>query len=198
MLVMHSKAVQLHRKKCGKVLGTGRRTQRTQAGSRKLLPQAIFTSRRFRRFGPRLFPEIHGRGSRAPRRRKDSGEHSGFLEASGKRVLVIGTIKELAIYRAQVISDLGFEVTIQTDVDTAVTSIQDLKFDIAILSYTLPSAAVEKLADLVRSSCPTCPLITISEKPWIDRRIHPDAVAIADEGPRGLIRALRQVTQRMR
>ena len=62
----------------------------------------------------------------------------------------------------------------------------------AVLTYTLPDEIVQELAELLRQVCPDCPLITISQTGHHDRRIHPEEVVLADDGPNALLEALRR------
>jgi hypothetical protein len=147
------------------------------------------------RFGALEFPHIRSRRARRPARHGQRERRRTILTTEGNRVLLVGRIRELAIYRAEVLQEHGFIVTISSGLEEASAIINNGEFDIAILSYTLPSSAVEELAELIRGYHPECPLITISEKRWIDKRIDPDAIVIADDGPAGLIAALRRVTR---
>ena len=112
------------------------------------------------------------------------------------RVLLVGLLRELALYRAEVLRNHGFHVHIPETVDQAYAIIERGDFDVAVLSYTLPSSAVEDLAEQVREHCADCPIIAISETERLDRRISPDAVALAAQGPPALIAALKQVLRR--
>lgn len=112
------------------------------------------------------------------------------------RVLIVGLIRELALYRAEVLRHHGFLVHTPATVDQAMAIIERGDFDIAVLSYTLPSTTVEEIAEQVRDRCPDCRIVAISETDRFDRRISPDAVALAREGPPALIAALRQVLRR--
>jgi hypothetical protein len=56
----------------------------------------------------------------------------------GNRVLMIGRIRELALYRAAVLRDRGFEVATPETQQDAIAAIRKGGFDIAVLSYTLP------------------------------------------------------------
>jgi len=111
---------------------------------------------------------------------------------SGRRVLLFGSFWELALYRAEVLEAHDFTVTLPRTKEDAVAAIRGGSFDIAILSYTLPDKTVEELTELIREYCPECPLIAISDTGRVDRRIGPDGVVIADEGPAALIAALRR------
>lgn len=109
---------------------------------------------------------------------------------SGRRVLLFGSFWELALYRAEVLEAHGFTVSLPRTKEEAVAAIRGGSFDIAILSYTLSDKTVEELTELIRQYCPDCPLIAISDTGRVDRRIGPDEVVIADEGPAALIAAL--------
>lgn len=138
--------------------------------------------------------------------RKKSPSPSRDSETSGKkddaaskhanRILLLGRIHELALYRAEVLRDRGFEVRVSTDKEQAFKLIQGADFDAVVLSYTLSTETVEELADAVREHCPECPVVVISKTPGPDRRIAPDALALADEGPKALVAALRRVLRR--
>ena len=69
------------------------------------------------------------------------------------------------------------------------------RFDAIVLSYTLHSETVQRLTELAREHCPDCPVIAIADTNTLDRRINPDAVALADAGPPALIAALKQVME---
>jgi Response regulator containing CheY-like receiver, AAA-type ATPase, and DNA-binding domains len=112
---------------------------------------------------------------------------------SGNRVLLVGRLRELALYRAEVLSAHGFRVTTPTTTEDAMRGIRRNEFDIAVLTYTLSTDLVEELAEQVRQHCPRCPLIVISDSPRVDQRIFPDETVLADDGPAALIAALRRV-----
>lgn len=111
----------------------------------------------------------------------------------GNRVLMFGRIRELALYRAAVLRDRGFEVATPETREEAIATIRKGGFDIAVLTYTLSNDTVQELAELIREYCPGCPLIAIANSARMDREIGPDAMVNAKEGPNGLIAALRRV-----
>ena len=113
--------------------------------------------------------------------------------ASYGRVLLFGKHRELALYRAEVLRHSGFRVVIPRTRQEAVDAVRHGDFDAAILSYTLSADTVEEIAEMVRQHCPTCPLITISLERTRDRRIDPDAIVLAEDGPPALLTALRRV-----
>ena len=108
---------------------------------------------------------------------------------------MFGRIRELALYRAEVLRDRGFEVATPDSREEAIAGIRKGNFDVAILTYTLPNDIVQELAQLVREHCPECPLIAISNNTRMDREIRPDVMVNADDGPNALIAALRRVTR---
>jgi DNA-binding response OmpR family regulator len=118
---------------------------------------------------------------------------SARRKSAGNRVLMFGRIRELALYRAAVLRDRGFEVVTPETREQAVKSIREGSFDIVVLSYTLSNETVQELAEMVREYCPECPLIAISTAGRIDREIGPDEIVDADKGPVALIAALRRV-----
>lgn len=108
--------------------------------------------------------------------------------------MLFGRLRELALYRAEVLRMSGFNVILPETKDEVAEILKRCALDVAVLSYTLPAATVEELSDLLRYHCPDIPLISISNLPWNDRRIAPSEVVIADHGPAALIAALRRVT----
>ena len=121
--------------------------------------------------------------------------HAEERKTAGRRVLLIGRFRELALYRAEVLRVHGFQVSTPATVAAAMDTIRRREFDIVVLSYTLPSDVVEELAEQVRQYCPCCPLIAISDNRRVDRKIFPDAIAFAEDGPAALIGALRRVSR---
>jgi uroporphyrinogen-III synthase len=75
----------------------------------------------------------------------------------------------------------------------AISEIENGEFDALVLSYTLLSETAEEIVELARQKCPGCPLITISNTEKVDRKLRPDVVVSAEQGPAGLIKALQQV-----
>jgi CheY-like chemotaxis protein len=114
---------------------------------------------------------------------------------AGDRVLVVGRFRELALYRAEVLGRAGFKVSTADDVDDAIRMMQRGAFDAVVLSYTLPNDTAEYLATMARDYGNGCPIVAIADAEAVDARIAPDAVAYADEGPTGLVSALRRVLQ---
>jgi CheY-like chemotaxis protein len=112
---------------------------------------------------------------------------------TGNRVLIVGRLRELAIYRAEFLRQAGFRVATAADSDEAVHFIQQGRFDAIILSYTLSRPTVRYLAEATRDYCPDCAVITITETTTAELDVESDAVAIAEEGPAALVCALKRV-----
>ena len=112
------------------------------------------------------------------------------------RVLMFGSIRELALYRAEVLQANGFSVITPQNKTETVAAIRRGGFDVAVFTYTLSSDTVEELAELVRQHCPDCRIITISETRNHDAKIAPDANVVADDGPKALLQALRSMLKR--
>ena len=137
--------------------------------------------------GPRDASTLRAR----PQSRKDRGG----VERTSNRVLMLGRLRELALYRAEVLRHHGFDVTAPATEDEAVDAIQQAHFDIAILSYTLPDAVVRQFVELIRQHNPGAPILVIAQTSRYDRRIEPDSVVVADNGPAELVMALRKLLQ---
>jgi CheY-like chemotaxis protein len=128
-----------------------------------------------------------------PQRSKAKKKRSSEAKRTGNRVLVVGRQRELALYRAEFLRQAGFIVIVAQDVDEAIRIMQRAAFDALVLSYTLPSDDVEYLADAARDYCSDCALIAIAKSGTVDLNVETDAVASAEEGPRGLVSALKRV-----
>lgn len=139
---------------------------------------AIFRSKGNESGSPHEFP-----GRRRAVRRK----------THGNRILMFGRIRELALYRAAVLQERGFEVSTPGTREEAIAAIRRGGFDIAVLTYTLSNEIVKEVAELLREHCPECPLIAISNSGCIDREIGPDEMVNANDGPDALLAALRRI-----
>ena len=108
---------------------------------------------------------------------------------------MIGLLRELALYRAEVLRQSGFVVYTPADIEEAVQTMQRNEFDALVLSYTLPDETVQFLAERGREICPDCPIVAITTTGTTDRRIQPNAIALANEGPASLLNALHSVLE---
>lgn len=129
--------------------------------------------------------------------RRDGGKTQGHVRsgrmklAPRNRILMFGKIRELALYRAEVLRSHGFNVTIPASKADVIAAIRRGGYDAVVLTYTLSSDTVEELAELARQHCPDCRLITISDTRFPDAKVSPDANVLADDGPKALLEALR-------
>ena len=150
-------------------------------------------------YSPPLILPLEAAGSN---RRRTAGKANGqasrgrMRRAPRNRVLIVGKIRELALYRAEVLRAHGFAVSISHGEEEALAAIRSGGFDAVVLSYTLSSDVVEEVTELVRQHCPECRLVTISETKYKDPKINPDANVLADDGPKALLEALRQTLKR--
>lgn len=133
--------------------------------------------------------------SQAPRPTEAEKQKLPRKTRIGNRVLIVGRLRELAIYRAEFLRQAGFRVATAVDSDEAVRVIQQGRFDAIILSYTLSIQTVRYLANATRDYCPECVIVAIAETNKIDSQLDSDAVVIADEGPTALVATLERVLQ---
>ena len=111
----------------------------------------------------------------------------------GNRLLMVGRLRELALYRAEVLKQAGFQVFAPRDLEEAFRVMQRGEFDAIIVSYTLPNDTVQYVMERAREHCPDCPIIAIRHTETEDRLLQPDAIALADHGPDALIAAVQTV-----
>lgn len=123
-------------------------------------------------------------------RRGERGKKWKGAGAANNRILLFGSMRELALYRAEVLRQKGFHVITPSDRAEAIEAVENGGLGAAILSYTLSNDVVEEMAELLKQKCPACPLIAISQTGRVDRRIEPDEIVIADQGPAALLQAV--------
>lgn len=133
------------------------------------------------------------KGSRNAQKGRNDGKDRSPKPNEPRRILVFGRLLELALYRAEVLRTRGFTVITPKTKAEAIAIIETEEFDAVVLSYTLSSDTAEELIELARQKCPDCPLLTISDSVAVDRKLRPDVIIPASEGPAGLIKALHRV-----
>jgi hypothetical protein len=111
-------------------------------------------------------------------------------------VLLYGKMRELALYRAEVLAMRGFDVIIPRNNAEAVQAILGGGFQVAVLSYTLANGTVKEMSDLIRQQCPGCPLLVISQTAEDDPHVEPDAIVQAELGPAALVDTIHRTLQR--
>lgn len=130
-------------------------------------------------------------GSGKRRYRREFSKEAGSADKKTRnRVMIVGRIRELALYRAEVLRHEGFQVSTPQTKDEAISIIRNGGFDVAVLSYTLPNTLVTEIAEEIRDYCPDCRIVAIADSMLLDRRIAPDAIAVAEEGPPALVAAI--------
>jgi CheY-like chemotaxis protein len=139
-------------------------------------------------------PFALGDGPRTPHRNARSRKRERDTTARGAgKILLLGSIRELALYRTEYLQGKGYEVIAPSSRAEALETIRRGGFEAAILTYTLPNELVLEYAQLLREYCPPCPLVVITDRDLGDRNVAPDAIVIADHGPDALLRALRRL-----
>jgi hypothetical protein len=126
--------------------------------------------------------------------RRSSDGRAQKAPTTEPRLLIVGSIRELGLYRAEYLRTKGFAVHVSAppSADEVVATLKREGFHAVILSYTLPNYLVIELAELVRQACPKCALIVISNRDGADPRVMPDEVVVADLGPEALLSAVRR------
>lgn len=72
--------------------------------------------------------------------------------------MLFGRLRELALYRAEVLRMSGFTALIPETKEEAAEILKSCALDVAVLSYTLPSSTIDELSDILRDTCPDIPL----------------------------------------
>lgn len=142
-----------------------------------------------------ILSDVSGGGS-LRRGKSPSAKRERTPAKLSNRVLMLGRLRELALYRAEVLKHHGFEVIAPATEAEAFAAIRQGTYDIAVVSYTLSDIAVRQFVDLIRQYCPRCPVLAIAQSTRYDRLIEPDSVVVGDEGPDELVKAIRQLLQR--
>ena len=138
----------------------------------------------------------YGNGEEKSRSERRTSPPKKGPKKNGNRVLMLGSIRELALYRAEVLRHHGYNVVAPETEEEALEQIRRGEFDVVVLSYTLPDRTVEKYAQAVREYCADCPILAIAQTARMDRKIAPDAVVVAEKGPPELVMTLKRVLQR--
>ena len=144
-----------------------------------------------------FIPEMSVLAARPPRSKASARPNTSDgkkADAGAPRLLIVGSIRELGLYRAEYLRAKGFvvEVIAPPSASEVVATLRQGAFDAVILSYTLPNRLALDLTELVRQECPGCALIAISNDHGVDPRIMPDELVIADHGPEALLKAVRR------
>ncbi len=109
-------------------------------------------------------------------------------------ILMLGRHIELGIYRSEFLRNHGYEVIFPETKKQAIAAINDGKFDVVILSYSLSHETSQELLELIEQQCAHCPVITLTEQRWDERHFNPAESVLVSEGPEALLDALVRVT----
>jgi CheY-like chemotaxis protein len=144
-------------------------------------------------FLPGIIASFSNTNPERPNRKQSRDTQSSKEKKLGNRVLIVGRQRELALYRAEFLRLAGYSVDTPEDEDEALRIMRRDEFDAIVLSYTLPTETVQRLAESAREYCPDCPVVAIADTEKFDRLISPDAIALAKDGPEALLSALKRV-----
>ena len=122
--------------------------------------------------------------------------HAGSSKRKATTILLYGRMRELALYRAEVLALKGFDVIVPRTNEEATAAVLAGGFEVAVLSYTLANNTVKELSDLIRQQCPACPLLMIAQRAEDDPHVQPDAIVNAELGPAALVDTIHRTLQR--
>ena len=145
----------------------------------------------FPAFGP--FCLASGKRKKTSAAKHSTGKGASTPLRGTRTVLILGGQPELSLYRAEVLRARGFRVLTPSDERAAINAVRQGDFDAAVITYTLNSAVVEELAELLQQHAPDCPVVTISRSGTTDPRVAAQKTVSAQDGPAGLIQALQEV-----
>ena len=111
-------------------------------------------------------------------------------------VLLLASQRELGLFRIHALEGAGFHVLFPAGHEEARKAIQAGGFNVVLLSYSIADKFAREFMDLIRQTCPACPVVAISKDPWNDTKLQPDATVLADQGPEAMVEAVKNVTQR--
>ena len=108
-------------------------------------------------------------------------------------ILIIGNHRELTLYRKAYLDHHGLRTLTPENKADALEAIVRAGFRAVVLSYTLSHEDVLEYSELIRQICPRCPIVVINRSGVDDPRVRPEATVRAEDGPEGLLAALRRV-----
>jgi DNA-binding response OmpR family regulator len=114
----------------------------------------------------------------------------------GKTVLLLSGDRELGLLKKHVLAQAGFAVTRADSRKEALLLIEQRKFDVLVVSYSLSTDNMLELADLFRGHHPGAPIVYVAKGSWQDLKVDFDATVTGEEGPEGLIEAVEMVLNR--
>jgi len=114
----------------------------------------------------------------------------------GKSVLLLSGDLEISLLKAHVLGHAGFAVTRAESRKDAIQLMQENRFDVLVISYSLSPDSMVELAGIFREQNPNAPIVGVAKERWQDLPVEFDATVTGDEGPEGLIEAVEMVLNR--
>jgi DNA-binding NtrC family response regulator len=108
-------------------------------------------------------------------------------------ILMLGALLELGLYRAEYLKTHGHHVIFPKSQTEAIGAIKTGQYDAVVLSYSLSDKTAVEFRELIEQACPSCPVITLTEKRWYDQKIPSERVVLVSDGPQGLLEAVESV-----
>ena len=106
-----------------------------------------------------------------------------------RKVISLGTDKELLLLRHAVLRSAGFEVHTADDEKKALALVRGGPCGVLLLCYSLPYETRERLSEAFRECCPSNRIVAIANQK-VEKPEFADALVYGVEGPEALIEAL--------
>jgi DNA-binding NtrC family response regulator len=114
----------------------------------------------------------------------------------GKAVLLLSADTELSLLRRHVLANAAFAVSRAGSRKEALQMLEQEKFDVLVISYSLSEESIAEMTALFRKQNPNAPIVAVAGGRWQDLKIEADATVTAEEGPEALIEAVETVLNR--
>jgi len=114
----------------------------------------------------------------------------------GKTVLLLSQEREVSLLKKYVLTQAGFSVSRADSRKEAIQILEQRKFDVLVISYSLSIDALLELTQLFRAKNPNSPIVGVAKGQWQDLAVEFDATVTSDEGPEGLIEGVEMVLDR--
>jgi DNA-binding NtrC family response regulator len=114
----------------------------------------------------------------------------------GKAVLLLSADPELSLLRRHALAHAGFAVTRAGSRKEALNLLEQEKFDVLVISYSMSDETIAEMTELFRKQNPNSAVVTVAKGEWQDLKIESDSTVTGDEGPEALIEAVETVLNR--
>jgi DNA-binding NtrC family response regulator len=114
----------------------------------------------------------------------------------GKKLLLLSADPELSSLRRHVLVHAGFTVARAESRKEALQLLEQEKFDVLVISYSMSQENITEMAELFRSHNSNSPIVTVAKGGWQDLKIEFDAAVTGDEGPEALIETVETALNR--